>query len=92
MWKKLHQLAIPVNLYRLCGSLVPWFIILSVVCLAVGWIWGFGFAPTDKVQSESYRIMYIHVPAAMWSMGIYAAMAITTFVGLVWQMKVSELP
>ncbi|HHR5808713.1 TPA: heme ABC transporter permease [Providencia alcalifaciens] len=91
MWKKLHQLAIPMNLYRLCGRLAPWFIVLSVIFLAVGWVWGFGFAPTDKTQSDSYRIMYIHVPAAMWSMGIYATMAITAFVGLVWQMKISEL-
>lgn len=89
--EKLHQLAIPMNLYRLCGRLAPWFIVLSVIFLAVGWVWGFGFAPTDKTQSDSYRIMYIHVPAAMWSMGIYATMAITAFVGLVWQMKISEL-
>ncbi|MCR4178671.1 heme ABC transporter permease [Providencia vermicola] len=91
MWKKLHQLAIPVNLYQLCGRLTPWFIILSVIFLALGWGWGFGFAPTDYQQSDSYRIMYIHVPAAMWSMGIYATMAIIAFTGLVWQMKVAEL-
>ncbi|ELZ5939842.1 heme ABC transporter permease [Providencia stuartii] len=91
MWKKLHQLAIPVNLYQLCGRLTPWFIILSVIFLALGWGWGFGFAPTDYQQSDSYRIMYIHVPAAMWSMGIYATMAIIAFIGLVWQMKVAEL-
>ncbi|AFH92739.1 TPA: heme ABC transporter permease [Providencia stuartii] len=91
MWKKLHQLAIPANLYQLCGRLTPWFITLSVIFLALGWGWGFGFAPADYQQSDSYRIMYLHVPAAMWSMGIYAIMAFVAFVGLVWQMKVAEL-
>ncbi|MCW2255597.1 heme exporter protein C [Providencia alcalifaciens] len=91
MWKKLHQLAIPVNLYRFCGWLTPWFIILSVIFLALGWGWGFGFAPADYQQSDSYRIMYIHVPAAMWSMGIYMTMAIVAFIGLIWQMKVAEI-
>lgn len=69
----------------------PWFITLSVIFLALGWGWGFGFAPADYQQSDSYRIMYLHVPAAMWSMGIYAIMAFVAFVGLVWQMKVAEL-
>ncbi|EMF4709708.1 heme ABC transporter permease [Providencia stuartii] len=91
MWKKLHQLAIPANLHQLCGRLTPWFITLSVIFLALGWGWGFGFAPADYQQSDSYRIMYLHVPAAMWSMGIYAIMAFVAFVGLVWQMKVAEL-
>ncbi|EOE0522103.1 heme ABC transporter permease [Providencia stuartii] len=91
MWKKLHQLAIPANLYQLCGRLTPWFITLSVIFLALGWGGGFGFAPADYQQSDSYRIMYLHVPAAMWSMGIYAIMAFVAFVGLVWQMKVAEL-
>ncbi|MEK2485124.1 heme ABC transporter permease [Providencia stuartii] len=91
MWKKLHQLAIPANLYQLCGRLTPWFITLSVIFLALGWGWGFGFAPADYQQSDSYRIMYLHVPAAMWSMGIYAIMAFVAFVGLAWQMKVAEL-
>lgn len=91
MWKKLHQLAIPANLYQLCGRLTPWFITLSVIFLVLGWGWGFGFAPADYQQSDSYRIMYLHVPAAMWSMGIYAIMAFVAFVGLVWQMKVAEL-
>ncbi|SQK75714.1 Cytochrome c-type biogenesis protein CcmC [Tatumella ptyseos] len=35
--------------------------------------------------------MYLHVPAAMWSMGVYASMAIAAFIGLVWQMKMSDL-
>ncbi len=35
--------------------------------------------------------MYLHVPAAIWSMGIYAAMAVAAFTGLVWQMKMASL-
>ncbi|EBQ3237071.1 heme ABC transporter permease, partial [Salmonella enterica] len=52
---------------------------------------GFGFAPADYQQGEGYRIMYLHVPAAIWSMGIYAAMAVAAFTGLVWQMKMASL-
>ncbi|WP_411706240.1 heme ABC transporter permease [Edaphovirga cremea] len=91
MWKWLHQLAKPERLYQLCGRFVPWLGVSGAVCLIIGWVWGFGFAPADYQQGNSYRIMYIHVPAAMWSMGIYASMAIAAFIGLVWQMKMSDL-
>nr|WP_287854893.1 heme ABC transporter permease [Klebsiella sp.] len=91
MWKTLYQLANPSQLYLLCGRLVPWLGIASALLLTVGWSWGFGFAPADYQQGDSYRIIYLHVPAAMWSMGIYALMAIAAFIGLVWQMKMANL-
>ncbi|MBT0724103.1 heme ABC transporter permease [Rosenbergiella sp. S61] len=91
MWKWLHLLAKPDRLYRLCSQWLPWFGGGAISCLALGWGWGFIFAPPDYQQGESYRIMYLHVPAAMWSMGIYAAMAVSALTGLVWQMKMSDL-
>ncbi|NIF30856.1 heme ABC transporter permease [Enterobacter sp. Cy-643] len=91
MWKTLHQLAKPERLYHFCGRLLPWLAILSAVLLLVGCVWGFGIAPADYQQGQSYRIMYLHVPAAMWSMGIYASMAMAAFIGLVWQIKTADL-
>ncbi|HEY3983410.1 heme ABC transporter permease [Cedecea sp.] len=91
MWKTLHQLAKPERLYHFCGRLLPWLAILSAVLLLVGCVWGFGIAPADYQQGQSYRIMYLHVPAAMWSIGIYASMAIAAFIGLVWQIKTADL-
>ncbi|WP_049294544.1 heme ABC transporter permease [Franconibacter helveticus] len=91
MWKALHQLAKPERLYTLCGRFIPWLALLSLALLTVGCVWGFVYAPADYQQGQSYRIMYLHVPAAMWSMGIYASMAIAAFIGLVWQMKMSDL-
>ncbi|EGT5709681.1 heme ABC transporter permease [Cronobacter dublinensis subsp. dublinensis] len=91
MWKFLHPWARPERLYGLCRRLTPWFAWLSAVTLATGCIWGFVFAPPDYQQGDSYRIMYLHVPAAMGSMGIYAAMAMAAFVGLVWQHKAADL-
>lgn len=64
---------------------------LSALLLVIGLGWGFGFAPADYQQGESYRIMYLHVPAAMWSMGLYLAMAVAAFVGVVWQIKMADL-
>ncbi|MCW1877803.1 heme ABC transporter permease [Erwinia sp. INIA-01] len=91
MLKWIHQLSKPERLYRICGLLTPWFAVAGALTLLLGWGWGFGFAPADYQQGDSYRIIYIHVPAAMWSMGVYATMAAAAFVGLVWQWKTADL-
>lgn len=91
MWKVLHQWAKPERLYHICGRFIPWLALAAAITLLLGWVWGFAFAPPDYQQGDSVRIMYIHVPAAMWSMGIYASMAIAAFIGLVWQMKMADL-
>lgn len=69
------------RLYQICGWFIPWLAIASAVVLITGWVWGFGFAPADYQQGQSYRIIYLHVPAAIWSMGIYASMAVAAFIG-----------
>lgn len=56
MWKALHQLSRPERLYQLSGRLVPWFAISGLAALLLGWVWGFGFAPADYQQGDSFRI------------------------------------
>jgi len=45
--------------------------VIAVLLLAVGIVWGLAYAPADYQQGNSFRIMYVHVPAAIWSMGVH---------------------
>lgn len=81
----------PVKLYQLSSKAVPLLMVFSLLLLFIGWGWGLAFTPADAKQGEGFRLIYFHVPAAMWSMGIYIFMAICAFVVLVWQNKVCEL-
>jgi heme exporter protein C len=91
MWKWLHPLAKPETMYRLCGMLSPYFMVSALVLLVIGNVWGLAYAPADYQQGDSFRIIYIHVPTAMWSMGAYLSMAVAAFIGLVWQVRISNL-
>ena len=91
MWKWLHPYAKSETQYRLCGKLIPFFAVLTMLLLGTGIVWGLAFAPADYQQGNSFRIIYIHVPASIWAMGLYGSMAVAAIIGLVWQIKQAHL-
>ena len=91
MWKWLHPYAKTERAYQLCLTLQPWFWVGALVCLSIGTVWGLAFAPQDYQQGDSFRIIYIHVPSAILSMGTYVAMAIAALVGMVWQWRTAYM-
>lgn len=48
-------------------------------------------SPIDYQQKDMVRVMYIHVPAAWMSLGIYTLIAFFSFSNLVWKTKMSYL-
>ena len=60
----------------------------GIALVLVGWGLGLFFAPIDAVQGNSYRIIYLHVPMAIYSQLIYWFMAIWSFCFLVWKIKI----
>jgi heme exporter protein C len=48
-------------------------------------------SPEDYQQGSMVRIMYVHVPSAWMSLGIYSFMAICSFSCLVWKTKMSYI-
>ena len=81
----------PQTFYPLAGRLAPLFWALAVVLCAIGLVLGLLVAPTDFQQGDSYRIIYIHVPAAWMSMFIYLVMAIWAATGLVVNTRLSSM-
>jgi len=72
---RLFYFAAPSRFYWLAGWSVPWLYGIATVFALWGLYMGFFVAPTDATQGDSYRIIFIHVPAAWMSMVIYMAMA-----------------
>jgi heme exporter protein C len=86
-----HRLGSPRSFYLLSRRLGPWLSGLGVVALAVAFVWGLAIAPPDYQQGNSFRIMYLHVPAAILAQHCYMLMGVAGVVLLVWRMKLADM-
>lgn len=91
MFSNLFLLASPQAFYPVAGRLVPWFAWAAALLAAAGLYIAFFVAPTDATQGESYRIIFIHVPAAWMSMFVYVVMAGWAALGLVLNTRLSGM-
>ncbi len=94
-WKKLkigfHRLGSPPVFFRLCNRLVPWLWAGFALTAAWGLYLALYVVPPDYQQGDSYRILFIHVPAAWQAMAGYLVMAVLAFIALVWRIRTTEI-
>lgn len=90
-WTWFHKLGSPKWFYAISGRMLPWLAIAAVLLIGIGVVWGLAFAPQDYQQGNSFRIIYIHVPAAMLAQSCYVMLAVAGVVGLVWKMKIADV-
>ena len=81
----------PRHFFFLVERLSPWLTGIGLICLLAGLYVGFVVAPEDYQQGNSYRIMFLHVPAAWLSMLIYLLMALYGLIHLVWRVRMADI-
>ena len=81
--------AAPQRFYPLAGTLVRWCSVLAAMLAIAGLVIGLLIAPTDFQQGESYRIIFVHVPASWMSMVIFVAMAFWSAIGLAFNARLA---
>jgi len=91
MWQWFHKLGSPRYFFDISGKWLPWLGIGACLLLGVGVVWGLAFAPEDYQQGNSFRIMYVHVPAAILAQSSYVMMASAAVVYLVWKIKLADI-
>ncbi len=90
-WTWFHKLGSPKWFYEISGRWLPWLIAAAALLMVSGLVWGLVFAPPERYQGDSYRIIYIHVPAAFLAQACYLTMALAGAVGLIWKMKIADV-
>jgi heme exporter protein C len=87
----LHKMTSPRWFYQVSGTWLPWLSLFTLLCIVTGMIWGLGFAPQDAKQGNSFRIIYIHVPASFLALVGYYIMAIAGAISIIWKIKLADM-
>ncbi|MFT4614730.1 MAG: heme exporter protein C [Bacteroidia bacterium] len=91
MWSLFHKFGSPPWLYGISGTILRYLVPLTVILLVLGGVWGLLYTSPDFRQGNSYRILYIHVPAAVVALAGYYVMAAAGAVSLIWRMKMADV-
>jgi len=81
----------PRRFMKLSGALLPWLVALTLILLGAGLYLALIHSPPDFKQSETVRIMYIHVPSAWMSMFIYGVIGVSSLFSLIWRHQLADL-
>lgn len=75
------------NFARIAG---PAFMALTIILFALGLWQSLFVAPADVKHGEAVRIMFVHVPAAILSMGAYVALFVASIVSFIWRHNLAD--
>ena len=90
MWTWFYKLASPPYVYGVAAAVSPWLLGGAALAMGYGLIDGLAIAPPDYQQGQAFRMIYVHVPAALLSLTVYTVMAAASAVALVWRIKVGH--
>jgi heme exporter protein C len=77
----------PNKIFRLTSKAPKYILFLFIVVLSIGLMEALILSPEDYKQSDAVRIMYVHVPAAWISLGIFSAITFLSIFGFIFKNK-----
>ena len=77
----------PNKIFKITSRAPKYVLFLFVVVLSVGLLEALVLSPEDYKQSDAVRIMYVHVPAAWISLGIFTSISFLSMGGFVFKNK-----
>jgi len=86
----MHRFANPARFMRLSNLFLPWTIGLTVLLFSLGLYYSFFLAPEDYQMGNTYRIMFLHVPAAYMAQFGYVIIAGASAVGFIWKHPLAD--
>lgn len=86
-----HRLGSPPFFHTVCRVLSPWLWAGFALCTLIGLYQALYVVPPDYQQGDSFRILYIHVPAAWQAMAGYVIMAVLAMIALIWRIRTVEI-
>ena len=77
----------PNKIYSITSRAPRYVLLLFVIILSIGLTEALILSPEDYKQSHLVRIMYVHVPAAWISLGIFSAITFLSVIGYIFKIR-----
>ncbi len=77
----------PNKIFLITSKAPKYIFFIFVIVLSIGLVEALFLSPEDYIQSHSVRIMYVHVPSAWLSIGIFSLMAILSLGNFIFKNK-----
>ena len=77
----------PGKIFQITSKAPKYILFLFVIVLSVGLTEALILSPEDYKQSDAVRIMYVHVPAAWISLGIFSSITFLSVSGFIFKNK-----
>ena len=77
----------PNKIFKITSKAPKYVLFLFIVVLSGGLVEALIISPEDYKQSDAVRIMYVHVPAAWISLGIFSSITLLSICGFVFKNK-----
>ena len=77
----------PGRIFVITSKAYKYVMFLFVIVICIGLLEALIFSPEDYKQGDSVRIMYVHVPAAWISLGIFSSITFLSLIGYIFKNK-----
>tara|TARA_A100001035_G_C27757798_1_gene489689 strand:+ start:197 stop:904 length:708 start_codon:yes stop_codon:yes gene_type:complete len=77
----------PNKIFSITSRAPKYVLILFAIVLTIGLIESLILSPEDYKQGHSVRIMYVHVPAAWTTLGIFSTITLLSIFGYIFKLK-----
>ena len=77
----------PNKIFLITSKAPKYIFVLFILVLSIGLVEALVLSPEDYKQSHSVRIMYVHVPAAWISLGIFSFITLLSLGGYIFKNK-----
>ena len=77
----------PNKIFQITSKAPKYILLLFVIVLCIGLTEALILSPEDYKQSHSVRIMYVHVPAAWITLGIFTSITFLSVIGYIFKIR-----
>ena len=77
----------PNKIFSITSKAPKYVLFLFIIVLSIGLLEALIFSPEDYKQGDAVRIMYVHVPSAWISLGIFSLITLLSIIGYIFKIK-----